>query len=256
MPIPLRCVASALSIPIEFNMTYSNTISGNLPGKFSFNIHDNGIGLDKTEGNTDGNVPVIFSTEMGNIQDVWASYTRSEEINRIFALGDGDGAARSYNIVSDLAKIPTILGGDDDDDTSIFNLIEASRDAVNESTSDELNSFGAMHLWKNTATPHATFIPMQFGPYLYGRDYDIGDKITVKHEDFSVDLRITAVELLYDSDGVEDIKLEFSDRTGSVSASYYSVNPDETLMSVEGDIELIYKILQDNSIDHDRRISR
>lgn len=242
--------------PIEFNMSYSNTIVGNQPGKFSFNIHDNGVGVDKSVNNTDGNTPVIFSTEMGNVQDVWASYTRSEEINRIFALGDGDGAARSFNIVSDPAKIPPLLGGTDDDDTSIFNLIEASRDAVGESTSAELTSFGATHLWKNTATPHATFIPIQFGPYLYGRDYFLGDKITVQHEEFSVDLRITAVELLYDSDGVETIKLEFSDRTGSISASYYSVNPDDPLMSVEGDIELIYNILQNNNIDHDKRISR
>ena len=246
-------------VPWEYEMWYSTFTASPQPGKFSFTVNEGGLGRDKSLGNPDGNKPVIFSNSKGNIQDVWMSYTRSEEINRIYALGNTTGEepdqVRNVEIMTDTSKIPVIHGGDSDMDTSVFNLIEASRDAGSETSTAALRSFGAAELWNNKAEPHATFIPLQHGPYLYGRDYFLGDKITVIHEDFTVNLRIVAVELMYDADGVENIKLEFSDKPGGISAQYYSLNPDDTVTSVEGDISLIYRILEDNRRRNRREIS-
>lgn len=239
-----------LGTPWEFGMEFD--IENN---EHDFKLFEGGIGTDRSVNNTLGNTPIIFSTHLGNIQDVWVSYTRSEEINRVYALGDGDALARSVQVVQDTSKIPVSFGGTDAEDTSIYNLIETSRDATGDSTSSELTTFAAQHLWKNKAEPHATFIPLQFGPYMYGRDYFLGDRITVRHEDFDVDLRIRAVELLYDSDGIETIKLEFAEKPGQISASYYSVNPSEGYDN-SGDIELIYELLKDQKDDESKRLAR
>ena len=225
--------------PYEFYMTTDNE------DDLWFLLSQGGIGRDKTESNDDGAKPVIFSRGMGNTEDLWVSYTRSEEINRVFALGDGDGAGRNVTITSASNKIPTSFGGTDASDTSVYNLIEASRNATGETSSAALNSFGAAELYKNKAEPSATFIPYQMEPFRYGRDYSIGDKITIKHEEFSVDLRIKAVELLIDGSGNETVKLEFFEKPNQLSAEYLSINPDETVDNNEGNIELIYRLLQD-----------
>ena len=73
---------------IDFN------VIGVDPAKFEFRTYPDQYGLDKTEGNTDGNPVVIFDVEYGNVQDAKYQEDHLNESNVVLVLGKGEGATR------------------------------------------------------------------------------------------------------------------------------------------------------------------
>lgn len=185
-----------------------------------FFVHTDGLGLDRTLGNG-VNKEVLFTAEQGNLKDIWFSRARSEEINRIYALGDGDGNLRDIEVVQDNATIPVGFGGTGADSSS-WNMIEAARSAPSNTAGAQLRSFGEKEVAKNSAPATAVFVPRNQLGAVYGVDYELGDTVTVIHEGERVDIRITGVEIFVTADGEENIQLTTEVARDRILPSYFS----------------------------------
>ena len=74
---------------------------------FEFRWRDIRWGLDKTEGNTDGNPPIVFSPLLGNVENMLYMNDRANEINRVSVLGAGEGEERIVITVEDAGAMVT-----------------------------------------------------------------------------------------------------------------------------------------------------
>ena len=201
-------------------------VPGLSPATFDFQIVRSGIGTDRTEGN--GSVtPVVFSTGLGDVENIWYSYTRSEEINRVYALGNGDGVARTIGIANDIDHQPVSLGGTGVD-SSPWNVIEVAKNAPGQDNAAKIDIFANQQLLKTRSVPSVTFIPSNSNAVKYGRDYFLGDFVTVYHESRRIDTRIISVEIQVLEDGSESTKLEFATAPRSVDSSFILLNPGGT----------------------------
>lgn len=163
---------------------------------FMFNILK---GSDRTIGNTSGNAPVVFSTELKNVLAGDYLYNSQDYKNTAYVAGEGEGTGRTVRVVN-----PNNTGVDR------YELYVDARDI--QSTDEEGNTLTAAQY--NTAldnrgldslkeyiiseTYEAT-LNQQDQKYVYKRDYYLGDKVSIKDEDLGVYLntRITAVQTSY-----------------------------------------------------------
>ena len=91
---------------------------------FRFKTYPNGYGSDRTviglnreTGlNASGNIPVIFSLDRGNIQEIEHVVDRLSETNVVTVLGEGDGATRNIKVRSKITQYD-----------SLWNRCESSR---------------------------------------------------------------------------------------------------------------------------------
>lgn len=160
------------------------------------------IGTDRTKSS---NYPFAeftqFDPDRGNLSNPSLQLDAKEEQNFCYALGQGQGDTRI------VAKV----GGDGLAD-SPYNRIEFTADVRQSERSNSLYLLtGARDaLQKNQVTQKFTFetITTASGA-VYRKDYDLGDRITVRWGDTSIDLRVTDIEISLDSkDEVINPRLE------------------------------------------------
>lgn len=147
---------------------------------------------------TDRSATLVFSPTLGNM--VGPSYTlsRTEEVTRVIVLGQGQDNARA-SVVRQSADITD----------SVFNIIETSIDARNQTTIAGLQTAGDLHLLKSRKQASFTFNVLQIGAVQYGADYFLGDIVTAGFGVISEVRKITAVKISL-SEGRESISMEFS----------------------------------------------
>lgn len=224
-----------------------------------FFVHTGGLGVDRSLGNG-VNREVLFTAEQGNLKDIWFSRARSEEINRIYALGDGDAAARDIEVVQDLNTTPVGLGGLGTDSSS-WNLIEAARSAPSNTAGAQLRSYGENELAKNSAPSTAVFVPRNQLGAVYGVDYELGDTVTVIHEGERVDIRITGVEIFVTGDGDENIQLTTEVSRDKILPSYFSFDDSSAAdfisnTATKSETELNRKAIEDLKSRLDTQLTR
>ncbi len=165
-------------------------------------------GTDRTEDNEEGNDPVVFSTEL---EDILAStyYTNSEdEKNLALVQGENSGSSRTSVTTGE-----TTATGFDRKELYVdardlqSEVYDESGTATSLSTSEyeaTLVTRGDEKLAECVVTETFEATIRQFGDvqYVYGTDYEKGDKVTIIDEQLgvSVSARITSIEEDFDDE--------------------------------------------------------
>ena len=200
----------------EIKGFYSDWSSGDVKHIDLYAI-DGGIGKDKT-------ATINFAPSLDNVKDLWLSYTRSEEITRVYGLGAGQQDQRQIAIAEAADKIYD----------SRWNVGEASIAAPQDAQGYALTHAANIELLKNRREWSATFTPYLHGPWRLGDPddynfYNLGDTVKVTYQGIEIDMRITAIDIMIGENGKENIKLQFENINQLLPASSYIVNPDDTI---------------------------
>lgn len=135
------------------------------------------------------NPPVIFSPQFENVKS--QEYTESliGYGNYAIVAGQGEGAERKIAMV-----------GDDATGLDKHVIFVDARDIEN--TAD-LMPRGEAKLSEHKRNTSFQSEVLPYGPFLYQKDWDVGDLVTVQNKDWelTMDVRITEVEEVYESGG-------------------------------------------------------
>ncbi len=177
---------------------------------FEFRAYDGQRGIDRTNNglntftglNAAGNAPVIFSSEFGNMKTPLLSINRSNEVNKVYALGAGVEGDRATVVRTDNDSI----------NVSPWNTLEDTISANEEDSDSGLNTQGDRVLKEKQLKETLSFAAMQLKSMYYGKHYHWGDLITAKYFAVEFDKKIIGVKVTVSkrSKG-ERIKLEFGD---------------------------------------------
>ena len=175
--------------------------------KFQFMTYPNQMGTDRTEGN--GSVPpVTFLHGMGNIKELQYVYDRLSEANAVVVLGKGDASTRT---TMTRHKPST-------QDNSPWNVREISRSASNYDEDYEtysLQTSGDEILEEMKGKLNFKFQPLQQESALYGVDYFLGDRVTVKYGSLTVNRKIVGVNIDVTEGQGEQLSLDLSGIPGT-----------------------------------------
>ena len=177
---------------------------------FEFRAYDGQRGIDRTNNglntltglNSAGNAPVIFSSEFGNMKTPLLSINRSNEVNKVYALGAGVEDDRATVVRTDNDSI----------NVSPWNTLEDTISANEEDSDSGLNTQGDRVLKEKQLKETLSFAAMQLKSMYYGKHYHWGDLITAKYFATEFDKKIIGAKVTVSkrSKG-ERIKLEFGD---------------------------------------------
>jgi hypothetical protein len=172
-------------------------------------VYSNGYGVDRTLLDVDpntgknlhGNYPVVFSVDHGNISNIRYTLDNTKESNAVIVLGQGEGSTRDAYTVADTQAIAR----------SPWNRREISRPGSNQEFDYQFRQIGDEALSSYARVESLDFVPLPSESYLYGVHYDLGDKVTAKYDEISMNKTITKVSVSVQN-GEERISLEFSER--------------------------------------------
>lgn len=131
-------------------------------------------GLDRTTGNADGNTPVQFSLDFGNMRIPILSTNASDEKNYVYIGGQGQGVDREIVEVYDVDAISA----------SPFGRKELFTDARQEATTDGLEVQGNAKLEERKAKVTLTFDVQQTRSSRWLVHWNLGDLITASYQSY------------------------------------------------------------------------
>jgi hypothetical protein len=183
-------------------------VIGTGPAEFTFVTYLEQMGSNRTYStvtasgkNEYGNVPVVFGAVFGSVQSAEYSLDRMSEANVVIVQGKGDGSTKHTLTVSDSKAIAV----------SPWNMREVSRSASSSDFEYQLRDFGNQTLKEMAAKEVvSSCVPLQTPSSLYGKNYFLGDKITVWFDDVKMNKRIVSVTLDYTDIG-EKVSMELAD---------------------------------------------
>lgn len=144
---------------------------------------------------TDRSATVTFALPLANMRNPVYRQSRSSEATVALVGGQGEGAARATR---------TVTGTD----YSVTNDVETFVQASNASSSAGYDAEGARVLKQMQAEKELTFDIIQDGPFLYGRDYFLGDLVTANYDTISVTRKVIGVQIDYQKDGNESVNID------------------------------------------------
>ena len=187
-------------LPLKLNFRYSNLYDSIIEmstdtqtdfavvhtgaANFQFRVYTPSRGLDKRVGNTEGNPPVIFSLNMGNMADPTVTYNRLEEATIAYVAGEGTGAMREVVERSSL---------DVAEDDSLWNRIEMFLEASQETSTAALMATGDLSLVQRQEVITFECRAVPTPACLYNRDWDIGDLITGYYRGVEYDMKVVEI---------------------------------------------------------------
>lgn len=171
--------------------------------KFIFDVYE---GRNLTTKQQD-HPPVIFSVEFDNIARQTLVDSTLEYKNTAIVAGQGEGADREIEIVNDtkqgLNRRELFVDARDIGPESFTTLEERGQ--------EKLEELKAIYTLEGTVRP--------FNSFLYGKDYDLGDIVTVKFFDISevvyLETRITQVIETWGADGYS-VDIVFGDKVPTI----------------------------------------
>ena len=175
---------------MDFNVEYLGSAN------FVFRTYsDYGYGINRTDegvagsgdniSNIYGNVPLIFSAELGNVSKISRGFDRTSEANVVIVLGQGDISTRKSVTVEDTNTT----------DDSPFNRMEISRSGSSNEYEYQLEAFGWEELEKNHYNEGFQFTPMRQETCMYGLHFCLGDRVVVVDRDVKAYVRINSVNI-------------------------------------------------------------
>lgn len=164
---------------------------------FEFRTYIGQLGRDVTE------LGVLFSQEQGNLQDPFLEYDYTEEINYVYAAGQGEKDDRNVRQVYDSTRYQA----------SIWGRCEGLADARNEASDNGVREAGRVEL--EAGRPRRRFggVPLDTRGTRFGRDWDIGYKVRAKYRGQKFDAIVRSVTISVDDDGRESVqaRLEYEE---------------------------------------------
>jgi hypothetical protein len=173
-------------------------VNGTGAATFEFRWRGTRWGLDRTPGNSAGNIPCILSVYNNNVTDVTFGYNALDEVNVVYVAGQGQQDMRNYRTRASATA-------------TAFNWSRraVARDARDANLDATLDARGDAELEDNRARYIASFHVIQTPATRYGRDWDLGDLVRFTDEDGNdTDLKIIGVTVGVNSDGIETITPE------------------------------------------------
>jgi len=139
---------------------------------------------------------VLFDQERGNLKDPFLEYDYTEEVNYVYAAGQGTQDDRNVQQVYDAGRYLA----------SKWGRCEGFADARNEASDDGVREAGRAGL--EAGRPRRRFggIPLDTRGTRFGRDWDIGYKVRARYRGQEFDAIVWAVTISVDEDGREDIQ--------------------------------------------------
>ncbi len=188
------CYELAEYAPADYNVV------GIGPAQYEFRWRPIRWGKDKTAGQPD---PVVFATQLGNMSNPHYLFSRMDEVNVVYVLGQGVGEEREIRTV---VQIPDAI-------TSPIARRAVARQANNESTTEALDAIGRRFLIEQRARSKLTFQVRQTFATRYGRDWDFGDLVTVVYTKPGEqrNMKIIGVRVQVDEAGIENITPDLQD---------------------------------------------
>lgn len=173
-------------------------------GKFKYIIFQ---GVDRSKDNTDGNMPIIFSQEFDNLTNSEYTHDTTQEKNVALIGGAGEGVERFYSLIengeTDLNRRETWV-----DASSISRTYKDENDVEQTYTDTEYKTMIDAKGKQDISTLSAVesfngALDVTNGNYIYGRDFSLGDIVTVQdnHINKYVNVRINEVMEVQDGDG-------------------------------------------------------
>jgi len=179
---------------------------------FEFRVYDGQRGFDLSSQNIDmttglngaGNVPVIFSTDFGNMEKPNYAVNRANEINKGIALGQGVEEDRAFEIYEEVSRTLD----------SPWNIMEETVSASNQGNSSErLLDTARSLVEKNLYDDTFAFGIIQNKQSYYGKHYNYGDKVTLRYFDLETHKQISGVKITVSQNAVgEKMTLDFEDK--------------------------------------------
>jgi len=178
-------------------------------------------GIDRTKGNVDGNVPVIFSQQLSNINRV--DYERNVEnhCNIAYVAGEGEGSNRKWFEIpinqeesqetkgwerSELWIDARDIQSEDDDGNHLtdeqYNSLIKQRAKEKAVENDIQESYEATVITKNKR-------------YVYGKDYFLGDFVTVVDTQLGFEFDVQIIGITFskqDTEEITDIELQYGNK--------------------------------------------
>ncbi len=127
--------------------------------------------------------PVIFSESRGNLKNALLRYDYSQEATIAIAAGAGEGSARLTSYDYD----PTRTG------TSVLNVREVFVEDTNANNTSLLTVEARQATWAGRPMRTLTADLVETPGCTRGIHYDYGDKVTVEHRKFTVDVRLDLI---------------------------------------------------------------
>jgi hypothetical protein len=178
-------------------------------------------GIDRTKGNVDGNVPVIFSQQLSNINRV--DYERNVEnhCNIAYVAGEGEGSNRKW------FEIP--INQEESQETKGWERSELWIDARdiqsedgdgNKLTDEQYNALIKQRaeekaVENNIQESYEATVITKNKRYTYGKDYFLGDFVTVVDTQLGLEFDVQIVGITFstqDTEEITDIELQYGNK--------------------------------------------
>lgn len=171
-------------------------------------------GVDRTRGN--GLNTVIFSKSLSNIKRASYSYDSESDMNVAYIAGEGEGAERKwYEIQKDSENKKSAwnreelwidardIQSEGEDDTTLTD--EEYDKLIEQRAYEKFQENAVMDEYSATVNEHNQ-------RYVYMRDYDLGDWVTIQDRDLGIEIDAQIVEVtttLQNNETINDITFEY-----------------------------------------------
>lgn len=173
-------------------------------GKLQYKVYQS---ANRSVDNTDGNIPIVFSQEYDNLTASEYTYNSSTEKNVALIGGEGEGTKRFYSLLSngeaDLNRREIFI------DASKISKTYTDNSDVEQTYSDDEYKEMLDTKGKQDIAPLVTTesfkgtIDATNGNYVYGRDFTLGDIVTVQDNNIGIyaNVRIREATEVQDENG-------------------------------------------------------
>ena len=205
-------IAPKIDKTFELSSEYGEHLSG-LSNVAGFEVQIK-TGVDRTRGN--GLNTVIFSKSLSNIKRASYSYNSESDMNVAYIAGEGEGAERKwYEIQKDSENKKSVwnreelwidardIQSEGEDDTTLTD--EEYDKLIEQRAYEKFQENAIMDEYSATVNEHNQ-------RYVYMRDYDLGDWVTIQDRDLSIEIDAQIVEVtttLQNNEIINDITFEY-----------------------------------------------
>lgn len=171
-------------------------------GIFLYTVYQ---GVNRYTNNPDGNIPVVFSSEFDNLTSSEYTYDETPEKNVALIGGEGEGVDRFYSLIvnaeRDLQRREVFI------DASSINRKYKDKNGVEKTYTDAqykqvLNAKGKQDIVQLAkAETFDGVLDVTNGNYKYGRDFSLGDIVTIQNNNISKYVNVRIREALEYQDG-------------------------------------------------------
>lgn len=205
-------IAPKIDKTFELSSEYGEHLSG-LSNVAGFEVQIK-TGVDRTRGN--GLNTVIFSKSLSNIKRASYSYDSESDMNVAYIAGEGEGAERKwYEIQKDSENKKSAwnreelwidardIQSEGEDDTTLTD--EEYNKLIEQRVYEKFQENAVMDEYSATVNEHNQ-------RYVYMRDYDLGDWVTIQDRDLGIEIDAQIVEVtttLQNNETINDITFEY-----------------------------------------------